>query len=160
MIIQRKCKMILLIAVLIVVSLAGCKSKVDSESRENVTYDLDEKDIKIDEDTGIRFVDNVLLVYFKPDVDDEIKENLIQSINGTVIGFYPSMDYYQIEIKETDLKTLKKISQQLMEHDAVMLASYDMVNKISENSNDAYSVKKGKQMMKLIKTDGGEMLLN
>ncbi|RGZ00133.1 S8 family serine peptidase [Clostridium sp. AM58-1XD] len=53
------------------------------------------------------------------------------------------MDYYQIEIEESDLETLKKTSRQLMEHDEVMFVSYDMVNEMSGSSPGGYSVEKG-----------------
>lgn len=99
-----------------------------------VTYDAGKlakipKKNLIEDESGEIYVNNTLLIYFHLNVSEERREEIIKSINGTVIGQMNAIKCYQVQIKESSLKELKKISKQLMKDypGEVMSAKYDFV---------------------------------
>ena len=99
-----------------------------------VTYDagklaeIPEKNLVKDE-SGEVYVNNTLLISFHLNVSEERREEIIESVNGTVIGKINAIKCYQVQIKENSLEELKKISKQLMKNypKEVMSAKYDSV---------------------------------
>lgn len=99
-----------------------------------VTYDagklaeIPEKNL-VEDGSGEVYVNNTLLISFHLNVSEERREEIIESVNGTVIGKINAIKCYQVQIKESNLEELKKISKQLMKDypEEVMSAKYDSV---------------------------------
>ena len=91
--------------------------------------------IKYDEQEHIRYYNNLILVYTFDDLSYEEAVELADSINGSVAGdISGAVNLLQIIVNESDVGTLQKYADKLMESDKVMLATYDVPMEISDNS--------------------------
>ena len=89
------------------------------------SYTFDETKVRYDEETGITYVNNILLIIFEDDVtEDEIPE-IIKPYNGEIAGRGGSI--WDIKIDEKSYKELKKICYELEEKEEVFAAMIDMV---------------------------------
>ncbi len=92
------------------------------------SYTFDESKVRYDEETGITYVNNILLVIFEDDVtEDEILE-IIKPYNGEIAGRGGSI--WDIKIDEKSYKELKKISSELEEKDEVFAAMINTADKV------------------------------
>ncbi|RGZ00132.1 hypothetical protein [Clostridium sp. AM58-1XD] len=85
--------------ILISALLSACNREVKTDEFKNTTYTLEEEYIKVDADTGIRYVDNVLLVYFEPGIEDSDKKDIIHSVGGKIVGFIPQWTIIRLRLR-------------------------------------------------------------
>lgn len=101
----------------------------------SVYYDLgelvDPELVKVaqDEETGLIFASNILLVYFADEASDADKAAVAQSVGGTVVGQDNFMNMQQLMVEPVTLEEASRISDQLEEDfpESVELAMFDLV---------------------------------
>lgn len=115
----------------IIVSIMDGENKILSKEI-NIFYDrgsyheVDNNHIKVDKDTGITYIDNIILVYFEDDADEEKKHEIISSLNGNIVGHLNVVDQYQIEVKCQTLNELMSLCEELENNEFVYTASPDI----------------------------------
>ncbi len=106
-------------------------------------YIMDQDAVETDKETGITFVNNILLLFFEEGTTDEEVQRVVESVNGTVVGSLPFVDQYQVKIEPHSLAELTQICEELKENESVFEASYDLAVKRSTNEfhlpNDPWS---------------------
>ncbi len=109
------------------------KDGVKSSATIDVTYDAgsvyipDVDDINVDSQTGLSYIDNVIVVVFKEDTSESKKKEIINSVNGTIVGQLNGVNQYQIQVPTSTLSQLKEKVNKLESYSAVTLAHYDSV---------------------------------
>ena len=101
----------------------------------SVYYDLGELvdaelvEIAQDEETGLIFASNILLVYFADEASDADKAAVAQSVSGTVVGQDNFMNMQQLMVEPVTLEEASRISDQVEEDfpETVELAMFDLV---------------------------------
>ena len=88
-------------------------------------YTPDDKAVETDEETGISFVNNIIIIFFQPDTDQELIDSTIASIEGEVVGKLDFINQYQVRISRHSLEELRGICEDLEEQDHVISAIYD-----------------------------------
>ena len=91
------------------------------------------KNVRYDESSGISYIDNIVIVAFKKDVDDERRNEIVNQINGKLVG---KMDdhIWEIEITSRPLDELRRLITKLRDMEEVFFAFYDMVNSLSSKT--------------------------
>ena len=106
------------------------------------TYKVDGDSVVKDEESGISYVKNIIIVTFKDNVSEEKKAEVVSHLNGTIVGSINILDQYQIRIKDSTLEELKNICEDVKNtyKDIVMNASYDSISEVkSVIPNDPWS---------------------
>jgi hypothetical protein len=87
--------------------------------------DIDENYLTVDSVSGEMIACDQILIVFQPDVTRQQQEKILSSIGGDIIGGVPSLDIYQVEIKNPDcsVKTVNQICEQLQKNLKIVLAS-------------------------------------
>ena len=93
-----------------------------------------------DEETGISYVNDIVLIFFELDATQEQIDQAIASTGGTVVGSLPVINQYQVQVEASTLQELQNRCERLNEMDGVVQASYDPVVPIGETrtSNDPW----------------------
>ena len=101
--------------------------QIDKEIGDNSLYKLDSKHVCIDEESGIKYIDNIVIAFFSEDTSEEEVQKAITEINGKVVGKLPIINQYQIEVAICSLPELETICNKLMNQDCIDYATYDDV---------------------------------
>ncbi|MBR3552520.1 MAG: S8 family serine peptidase [Clostridia bacterium] len=96
-------------------------------------YEENEDDISLDEETGITFINNVVIIDFDWDCTDARKAEIINSINGKVIGGIEGLNELHIQVRHSTFEELENIIEFLNRNDDVY-AHYDEISNIQFNS--------------------------
>ena len=117
---------------------------------ENSTLvDPDPEHVVVDEETGIPYVDNYLLMAFDPELSDEEVEDVIVDLGGTVMGRLFGAGLWQVGLDQLVGKTLREaqmLADELEERDEIWVATTDACISItttessepSTNPNDTW----------------------
>ena len=100
-----------------------------------VYYDLGELvnpelvEVAQDEETGLIFASNILLVYFADEASDADKAAVAQSVGGTVVGQDNYMNMQQLMVEPVTLEEANRIADRLEEDftKTVELAMFDLM---------------------------------
>lgn len=108
-------------------------------------YEYDESDISIDETTGKEFINNVVLIIFEDDCTEKRKAEIINSINGKVVGGRKWANELHIKVDKCSFNELKKVCERLNATAGVIDADYDEVYYMEDESlsfipNDTYII--------------------
>lgn len=98
--------------------------KTDSETVE-INYDMGsvaDVETVIETQEGTICADNQLMVMFQSDVSKERIDEIIDSVDGKIIGNIYVLDEYQIQVKSTDYNGLNDICQKLESYNEVIFA--------------------------------------
>lgn len=111
-------------------------------------YESQETDISIDEETGIKFINNIIIISFDWNCTDERKAEIINSINGKVVGGIDGFNELHIQVQKSSLKELENIVGFLNKNYDDVYASYDEVTELSFDSlsyepNDPWNIEQG-----------------
>lgn len=108
-------------------------------------YELNENHIAYDSDTNTKYVDNIVLIYFRNDTSNDRRNEIVSSINGKVVGSINGVNQWQVEISPTNFKELNKICENLKNEDGVSNAFIDTISNVSidVSINDPYKNAKG-----------------
>lgn len=91
-------------------------------------YKYDKKDISIDEDTNIKYINNIIIAMFEDDCSDERKAEIINAVDGKVVGGDIIYNELYIEIKKSTLEELKMICDKLNNETGLYLSGYEKFN--------------------------------
>lgn len=114
-------------AILLAYRIYSGRSKLGSTT--DTVYELNTKNVKTDNQTNISYVNNIILIFFENNVSTERKMEIVNSINGTVVGELQTINQYQVQIGEKSLNELKTLCNQLNSQNGVLEAVYDMAVK-------------------------------
>lgn len=90
--------------------------------------------------TGIEYIDNRIIVLFSSETTEEQKKNVIDRVNGKLIG-NDNGSKYQIQIKTTEnLEELKSICLEVSKMNGVLWCFYETVDKIAKGNELLQSV--------------------
>ncbi len=101
------------------------------EIEEGYCYDLDEKNVKHDDKTGINYVNNVIIVFFEDGTSEKDIESVVSSVSGKIVGTIPAVNQYQVMISEHTYDELEEICREIEENDCVEDAYVDEAVRIS-----------------------------
>lgn len=90
-------------------------------------YEHKDKDISFDEETGIEYINNIIIIMFEDDCTNARKAEIINSIGGKAVGGIEEYDELHIEIRPSTLQELEEICDMLNETEGVFDASFDEV---------------------------------
>ncbi len=93
---------------------------------ENNAYDFDAEDLSLDEDTGITYVNNILLVFFEQNATQQQKDAVVDAVDGTVAGRMDTIGQLQIRVEARDLAGLEALAAQVEDMAGVYCARYDL----------------------------------
>lgn len=95
---------------------------------ESYIKEVTEDDVVFDEQTGLIYVRNQVLISAELNVDKAVIEALAESLDAEIVGYLELMNDYQLEFKEDKtLEELEKIIDSLMELPEVSYASLNYV---------------------------------
>lgn len=115
------------------------QSLIDGVDIDNV-YESQDDDISIDENTGIQYINNIIIIDFDWDCTDERKAEVINSINGKVVGGIDGLNELHIQIKKQSFDELQELINFLNTNNDDICASYDEVSEYSFSS-ESYAPK-------------------
>lgn len=97
-------------------------------------YDYSDSNIITDKDSGISFVDNIILIYFKDNITEARKIRIVKSINAEVVGKTNALNLYQVKTEKfKSLKEIKRFCDELMNLEEVSEATYDLISELDLN---------------------------
>ena len=90
---SKSLSILLIVAVsLLFVSCSKKTSSVNNSS--NYDYELSEEHIVTDDETGLQYVNNILIVYFKDSASDSDVSSVVSDVNGKIVGQYSDWNHY------------------------------------------------------------------
>lgn len=131
-----------IVSVILVITALTIPSIIKYANQKNITeikvgqqYTPKKDNIKIDEATGIKYINNEIMIMFNTGVSKEQKEEIINNINGKIVGIIDEdWDWIQIEVSERSYDELKELIKQLEEKEEVFGAMTDTVFKFTNDS--------------------------
>lgn len=87
---------------------------------------------------GVSYVENQIAVMFEDGVSESRRKQLIQSVNGTVIGEMDTLDMLQIQVTAKNYEELTQKCEQLMQYEEVLDAAIDYVTEEEEVIDDPF----------------------
>lgn len=97
-------------------------------------YVPDTASFAADEETGVFYVNDLVLVFFSPDATQEQINQAIAATGGTVVGSLPIIHQYQIQIAASSLPEIRNLCETLNGMDGVVQAIYDEAFAVSAQS--------------------------
>ena len=93
--------------------------------------DTEEKNVKTDKETGVQYVNNRLVITFNPKSTEEERQDVIDSVDGKVIGQINAIKCYQVQVDNADLNELSALATEIRKNNqgVVVAASVDTMNK-------------------------------
>lgn len=116
----------------------------------NVTFDMGDSyrtnpdAVRTDEETGIRYVHNVIVATCRNDITEEEKKKVPELIDGKIVGRFNLTDTIYIEIKPSSLSEIEELCELLEQSPDVMSAhSIRMIkiNDLSVTFDDPWEIK-------------------
>ncbi len=98
-----------------------------------VIYQPPAEAAELDEKTGVGYINNIVLIFFKEGTSEEEATKVIESIDGQVVGKIELIDQYQVMVKTSSLDELEALCEQLRGMDCVDEALYDKVVTLEDN---------------------------
>ena len=122
---------------IVVVNTNGAKypeltAPVESSPDESYVKDPTEEDLVLDEETGLQYVKNQLLISADLNAPRADVEKIIADAGAEVVGYIDVINDYQIEFKEDKtLKELEEIAGQLENYDFISMVTLNYVSEVS-----------------------------
>ena len=79
------------------------------ESDAGNIYVASAEDIAHDDETGLDYVSNIIIVYLNNNTDKTIIKNVADSVDGKVVGSIEAINMYQIYVDAPDYKDLNEL---------------------------------------------------
>lgn len=104
-------------------------------SNNDYVYHPPVESIDFDEEEGVIFFNNLLVVYTFTNLSEAEAYEVAASVDGIVVGkISGSINVIQVKVSETDLNGLNKKSEILMESDNILFAGYDYPTELSSSN--------------------------
>lgn len=101
-----------------------------------VMYSPEEEHSTFDESSGLNYINNIIIVYFKSDISDKQINEIVNSFNGKIVGQNNTLDLYQIMIEKKSLDEIQLMCSELMNnYDEILYATYDTLYKDTSSLN-------------------------
>ncbi|MDR1628695.1 MAG: hypothetical protein LBS36_00550 [Oscillospiraceae bacterium] len=113
---------------------AETESCIYSSKPINIYYDrgesyaLDTNHISYDEDYDGYYVNNLIIIDFEQGVSEERKNEIVQAIQGQVVGKINTIDELHVEVSPRNLVELENLCDILMKYDEVSFADWNEVH--------------------------------
>ncbi len=108
-------------------------------------YENDDNDITVKD--GVEFINNIIVITFEDYCKDERKAEIINSVNGKVVGGDTFYNDLYIEVEKSSFEELENICYKISNKDGVYSADFVIFNTIIDYlPNDPYSEDKGVQL--------------
>ena len=75
---------------------------------------------------GPKYVNNNLLVFFEEGVDDERRQEIIDTVSGECAGYINGANMWQVEVKPASITALRKLAEKLSAMEGVFYAGPNM----------------------------------
>jgi len=145
--IQKLIKLIVCISLIIIVySLCGCGDDEDNYNNSNSQSEyeaigkvvsLEPSSIKVDSNTGQKYVNQQIIVTFQDEISKDIVDNIILEINGKIIGWISELNEYQVQINDNpSLEDLNSIVAILNDKPEVEYAILNTIIDINMEPDD------------------------
>lgn len=92
---------------------------------EDTVYNLSDEQVSFDEETKMNYVNNIIVILFQKNTSEEEVNEIINGVNGKIVGRLKSINQYQIDVGEHSLAELKNISEELNKNEKVFYVGYD-----------------------------------
>ena len=99
-------------------------------SNIEVYPELEENHVRYDSSTGINYIDNSVIVFFKHGTSQTQITEIVTSINGTITWKISQMEY-TVKIPVNSLQGINQTCEKLMRHEQVVYATCDSVSEIA-----------------------------
>ncbi len=96
-------------------------------------YEHSDEDVSFDEDTETTFINNVVIINFDWDCSNERKAEIVNSINGKVVGGIDGYNELHVKINKSSFEELEVLIEELNKNEDIY-AHYDEFTDISFNS--------------------------
>lgn len=88
----------------------------------------DPEAMQLDNETGIVYIDNEVLITFNKNTDRKTVDRVVESINGKIIGIISPTDTYQIQIEsQSSFNSLEEVIDRIEEDDSVDFAGPNII---------------------------------
>lgn len=104
--------------------------KVTSVSESGTIYTLDQQSVKYDEETGINYVDDMVILFFYSDTSEDDINRTVDGIQGEIVASMPVIDQYQVRVSPRSFEELTKLCDELGKLDCVEEAYIDHAIKL------------------------------
>ncbi len=81
---------------------------------------------KVQDDSGLLYVNNNLLVYFEDNISDERRQEIIDTVGGTCTGYVNGINMWQVEVAPASYNSLSKTADRLTAFDEVFYAGCNL----------------------------------
>ena len=115
-----------------------------SGNTDDITlYKPDAEAIVFDEETGLTYVNNIVIIYFNEGTSEQEIDSIIAAINGEIVGSIPFIDQYQVKVEGQTLGELVSLCESLEQNLCVFGAVYDIAYEVSTDviPNDPWGKK-------------------
>lgn len=104
-------------------------------------YKFDVDHIRLDNEVGIHYIDNVIIVFFEDDATEKQKCDVVESVQGNVVGQIPMINQYQIEIEPCEYDELEHLCNVVESFECVKWAEIDLAIQIDKCivTNDSWN---------------------
>ena len=114
---------------------------INEKEDVNYVYELKDENI-VDSGEGTKYVNNIIKIYFNNGVSEERKNEIIDSIDGKIVGEISKLDQYQVQIGETSIDKIGELADNLINnYNEVLYAGCDYVtdnNQLAVYPDDPY----------------------
>lgn len=108
-------------------------------------YKYSNEDIVTDEKTGISYVKNIIGIFFNENTSQDKKFEIINMVNGKIVGGISAVNQVQVKVPETDYQGLKKIIGSLEEKEEVLAVTSDIAMPIEVNKKKDFKSEEPKK---------------
>ena len=109
-------------------------SAVESTLHEEKIYIPQDEEILYDAESDLMYVDNTILIYFKPEASESDMETCIETFNGIIVGGHPKIRKYTVKFPASSLSELEQIASAIEKKSFVETTSIDYVTKIEPST--------------------------
>lgn len=106
---------------------------VNTDIMPGTTYELNNESVQYDENTGINYVDDIIIVFLRDDATDENISELLEYISGEIVGKIPVINQYQIRVSERTYEELIQLCADVSKYEYVEDACIDQALQLEHN---------------------------
>ena len=132
---------LLLCALLCGTAVVACHANVEKPTQASEgTYLYEQADIAQDEETGISYVNNILLIFCEPGTADNQKEAIAKALGGEIAGRLDMIDQIQVRVAAQTLSDLDALCEKAEGMEGVQAAMVDTASQYTGDylPNDPY----------------------
>ena len=107
----------------------------------NHSYDFAKEAATAENASGVEYVSNIVIVYFRDSASDEDVSNVTSKLGGSIVGQLDALNQYQFKVESKSYEELQALCEEIKQMNNVLNAHIDNVKKEDEAfyPNDGYS---------------------